>query len=763
MLSLKLLKQIIGRNLSIKDFFTSGEFKNHLSGIVKMVARRYGDNTMSVSLAWGGDSVAYTDNHKVFINLNNPIVQPINETETRYLTYLGFLGHELGHVLYTDFQQYKDGIEGKDVSFGVPKKYSSTVKDIQQYRKGIAKAAIEHIYADLINIVEDGYVNFEIKRAFPGTFADGIKTCHEYQFSRESKLLEYDIANVTNACLQAFVKGKVDSVFLSKYPVLKEIEEIAQDITVYPKQKDRVGLTNYVFVLLWPIIKDNLDEAIEEFQNGQNNGQGNSGKNEEGKQGQGSGGSSGGASSSGNTSSGVGKGGSSAGRGSIEDLINALKNGQVGRSSVGSGTGVVEQQRASQGNNEASDDNGSMNNQNSSDNAASNENRDSSSNNQVDSDKDENEVSGATESKDSPEENAEQEDTQDNTLSSDETDSGEEGDVDADNGEAKEPFDEGDFDDAVSEQDLLDALSKLVDEFITNQAKDMAKNNPEKAESLINSESAANIAQDASSVHRGYPYEIRRAKVMYDQSRYGMSFSSLAGISKRLQKRVSTIIEDSVDGGVNKNLLKGNKIVPAASAKGDGKIFKRKNLPETHELAVSVLLDQSGSMYGMKIQKCREMAMLIEDFCAGLNIPVSITGHSENGGVILDEYVTFEDTSKNRKLKLLNISAGGCNRDGFALRYCMDILDKRPEEKKIMILVSDGLPNSNNYSGASAARDLTSIKNEYQKKGIFLIAAAIDDDKERIRDIYGNSFLDISDITNLPIKMASIISRFYTD
>ena len=48
---------------------------------------------------------------------------------------------------------------------------------------------------------------------------------------------------------------------------------------------------------------------------------------------------------------------------------------------------------------------------------------------------------------------------------------------------------------------------------------------------------------------------------------------------------------------------------------------------------------------------------------------------------------------------------------------------------------------------------------EYQRKGILFIAAAIGDDKQNIERIYGNSFLDITDLSQLPIKLTSIIKK----
>lgn len=86
-------------------------------------------------------------------------------------------------------------------------------------------------------------------------------------------------------------------------------------------------------------------------------------------------------------------------------------------------------------------------------------------------------------------------------------------------------------------------------------------------------------------------------------------------------------------------------------------------------------------------------------------------------------------------------------------------MSKRSEDVKILILISDGQPAHSGYSGTAAEEDLRGIKQEYQKKGILFIAAAIGDDKNNIERIYGNSFLDITDLAQIPIKLTSVIKK----
>jgi hypothetical protein len=49
--------------------------------------------------------------------------------------------------------------------------------------------------------------------------------------------------------------------------------------------------------------------------------------------------------------------------------------------------------------------------------------------------------------------------------------------------------------------------------------------------------------------------------------------------------------------------------------------------------------------------------------------------------------------------------------------------------------------------------------NEYQRKGLLFIAAAIGDDRENLQRIYRDSYLDISDLSQLPMKLTQVVKR----
>jgi len=77
--------------------------------------------------------------------------------------------------------------------------------------------------------------------------------------------------------------------------------------------------------------------------------------------------------------------------------------------------------------------------------------------------------------------------------------------------------------------------------------------------------------------------------------------------------------------------------------------------------------------------------------------------------------------------------------------------------KKLLIIISDGQPAAAGYSGTAAEADLRGIKQEYTRKGIKLFAAAIGDDKPNIERIYGDGFLDMTDLNKLPQNLCALL------
>ena len=243
---------------------------------------------------------------------------------------------------------------------------------------------------------------------------------------------------------------------------------------------------------------------------------------------------------------------------------------------------------------------------------------------------------------------------------------------------------------------------------------------------------------------------------------YNRVAPELIPLSKRLQYRVRPLIEDKRQGGKQCGLYYGKHLNSRTLYRQDARWFYNTQLPtEPINIRVAWVNDESGSMCGCdRITRSRAASIVVYDFCHALGIPIMIIGHTAwNSHVEIFSYADFNSVDKMDRYRLMDMSARDCNRDGAAIRFAAEKLDREIADVKLMFVISDGQPNDDGYSGSAAEADLRGIKQEYTRKGIKFYAAAIGDDRANIERIYGSGFLDITDLNDLPILLTNIIAR----
>lgn len=319
-------------------------------------------------------------------------------------------------------------------------------------------------------------------------------------------------------------------------------------------------------------------------------------------------------------------------------------------------------------------------------------------------------------------------------------------------------------DDEVSAEAVFSKMSAQI-------AKQIAESNMEQAvEDALNNEYTNDLhLASQTSPHRGRPIFVRRTHdpLPSDIKKYESVLSVVKPYSVQAQRRIVPILEELKSGSVERHRPFGRTVESKDGYRPDGKFFSKIKLPQDlPDMAIAILVDQSGSMNGTRIEQAQKAAVLLDDFATSIGIPTLVVGHNTSGatanrleGTSLYLHAMFERVSKKDKARLVMMKASGSNRDGMALNAVTEILAKRPEEYKILIIISDGMPNSQEYGGALAEQDIRNIVAAAKRKGVQTFAAAIGSSKENIRRIYGEGFLDITDLSTLPRSLLKIISK----
>jgi len=187
---------------------------------------------------------------------------------------------------------------------------------------------------------------------------------------------------------------------------------------------------------------------------------------------------------------------------------------------------------------------------------------------------------------------------------------------------------------------------------------------------------------------------------------------------------------------------------------------------KVRDFAVLVLLDLSestneklGTSETPVIQLAREATALLSWAIAGVGDPFAIHGFASDGRHDV-QYYRFKDFNDNYddavKAKLAGMKGGLSTRMGAALRHAASFLFKQPEQKKLILLVTDGEPADIDVRDPQYLRhDTKKAVEELATRGVKTFCLTLDPHADDyVARIFGQkNFMVVDHVDRLPERL----------
>lgn len=723
-------------DIRLEDIVKSKAFKDYItSGMLTLFKKHKREPNLEYKVYYkkGDMTTALTNNKEIIVNAANSLFTKRDELDEPLSVsvdhILGVMFHEAGHILYTNFsvlrkykEQFRDGklvINSIELSKEERRSLNEINNLLNDNRSNVVlgvsltktKAFIYNIFDWLNNAIEDGRIEKTLldRDADFGGYCNGLIGLRNKQKDEIVGSNIQDIEKYLNACFE-YAKYGTSTIYTGD--VFPELEEAKPIIDIMLDCKEAMKFTEYTVELICiaypnlikPLLTDQTDDQSDDDQNNDNS-QGDSSSNDE--------------NSDTDNSSG--------------DQSGSENNKSKGNSEDnGSGGSSEDEEDQEDANNSESGDSSEADQEDSNDDSSNEE-----------SDEDENEDSNN------------QDDSKDGDNSSDQSNSNKENELDniMDNLPETSVMPEYDNMGVESSNDDLEESMQPTPDFVGEAAR-------EEVEEEINGEINKMISDSTA------PLGCSRVTVIDDLPYVSLSpnqdafLNNNRSLFKKVGREIENHLKSDMRTGSNKRKFSGKKFRAEKLVNRDYRYFEntatKRDIPET---AVGILIDQSGSMYGEQIRCATYAAMGMYKTLAELeHFDVAVYGHTSTyDEVIINRYIDFGFKPNDPIKVLAGIYSDGGNIDEVAVTALGERLKSQMVDKKIMIIISDGLPHSMIGHAETRLRDLVK---EYVKGGFNVFVAALGSDKANIDKIYEDvSFIDITDPSELPTNMLRAIKR----
>lgn len=199
---------------------------------------------------------------------------------------------------------------------------------------------------------------------------------------------------------------------------------------------------------------------------------------------------------------------------------------------------------------------------------------------------------------------------------------------------------------------------------------------------------------------------------------------------------------------------------------GDYRVFEHRNIEIKPEADITLLVDMSGSMGGTRIDTARRLAQTLLTCLNGeRGISVRVRGHTgdtskEGLGAII--YRIWDEGDPESRLDMMGRKGGlemAQNYDGWAIAVCVQELLAvgRPENQKLLIVLSDGEPAAGGYGGASAIRHVRKVTDWAEQNGVTVVQIAV-------AEMYAQGqmfkhWLPYKNDAQLPLQLTNVLKK----
>ena len=275
-----------------------------------------------------------------------------------------------------------------------------------------------------------------------------------------------------------------------------------------------------------------------------------------------------------------------------------------------------------------------------------------------------------------------------------------------------------------------------------------------------------------SPVKRNYQYEyakrLKNKNIWLYHDKHRIVKRNIALLTEMLKK--SLVIKSE-----NQEILSDRgMIVPSRlwrlGRSSDAQVFKRELKGDSSDFAVDVLIDASGSQMSRQGEVALQ-AYIISEALSNAELPHRVMSYCTFWDyTILHRFREYDDP-RSANENIFNYVTSSNNRDGLAIRAAGYGLLNREEEKKILIILSDGRPydvivnrpNAKNpapYHGKYAITDTAAQIRKLRSQGVSVLGVFAGEEKDLATEkkIFGKDFAYIRNITGF----SKIVGRYLT-